>query len=151
MVNPSTRSVIFALFSLSATGAAAQDLRYTPINPAFGGNTFNGATLLNEANAQNKFKDPDALAAAKDQSTGQQFVRQLESQLYSGLATQVSAAIFGKNASPSGTIKFGDQTVTYNRGLDTVTLTIVDATTGTTTVIQIPVLQSSGTTPPIGG
>ena len=131
-----------------ASQAAAQDIRYTPVNPSFGGSPFNGATLLNEANAQNKTVDPAATKAGATQSTGAEFVRQLESRLYSSLANQVSDAIFGKNATPSGTITFGDQTITYSRGLDTVSLTIIDATAGTTTSIEIPSLNTS---PPLGG
>jgi curli production assembly/transport component CsgF len=132
---------------LAAGPAAAQDLRYTPVNPDFGGSPFNGATLLNEANAQNKYTNPAAQAASADQSTGAQFVRQLESQLYASLANQVANAIFGTNAAASGKITFGDQTVTYVHGLDSVSLTITDATAGTTTNIVIPVLNS---TPPVG-
>lgn len=132
----------------SSPATLAQDIRYTPVNPAFGGSPFNGATLLNEANAQNKTVDPAAKAAGSTQSTGAEFVRQLESRLYSSLANQVSDAIFGKNATPSGTITFGDQTITYSHGLDSVSLTIIDATAGTTTSIEIPTLNTS---PPLGG
>ena len=131
-----------------APAATAQDIRYTPVNPSFGGSPFNGATLLNEANAQNKTVDPAATKAGATQSTGAEFVRQLESRLYSSLANQVSDAIFGKNATPSGTITFGDQTITYSHGLDSVSLTIIDATAGTTTSIEIPSLNTS---PPLGG
>ena len=126
----------------------AQDIRYTPVNPSFGGSPFNGATLLNEANAQNKTVDPASTKASATQSTGAEFVRQLESRLYSSLANQVSEAIFGKNATPSGTITFGDQTITYSHGLDSVSLTIIDATAGTTTSIEIPTLNTS---PLLGG
>lgn len=139
--------LLAGLPALAAVPASAQDIRYSPVNPSFGGSPFNGATLLNEANAQNKYVDPAAKSIADTQSTGAQFVRQLESRLYSSLANQVAEAIFGANATPSGTIKFGDQTVTYSHGLDSVSLTIVDATAGTTTSIEIPTLN---TTPPVG-
>lgn len=131
---------LFGALLVPSTPATAQDIRYVPINPAFGGSPFNGATLLNEANAQNKHADPAAKQSDLARSTGAEFVRQLESRLYSSLANQVAEAIFGPNATPSGTITFGDQTVTYSHGLDSVTLTIVDASTGTTTKIEIPTL-----------
>ena len=135
-----TLAAALAAALAAQTPAAAQDLRYVPINPAFGGSPFNGATLLNEANAQNKHADPAAKQTDLARSTGAEFVRQLESRLYSSLANQVAEAIFGPNATPSGTITFGDQTVTYSHGLDSVTLTIIDASTGTTTKIEIPTL-----------
>ena len=131
---------------LASASAQAQDLRYTPTHPNFGGSPFNGANLMNDANAQNKYVDPESKRATDTQSTGAEFVRQLESRLYSSLANQVADAIFGENATPSGTITFGDQTVTYSHGLDSVTLTIIDASTGTTTKIEIPTLNTS---PPV--
>jgi curli production assembly/transport component CsgF len=137
-----TASYVLAVL-LASTAAHAQDLRYTPTHPNFGGSPFNGANLMNDANAQNKYVDPASKQAGDTQSTGAEFVRQLESRLYSSLANQVADAIFGDNATPSGTITFGDQTVTYSHGLDSVTLTIVDASTGTTTNIEIPTLNTS--------
>jgi curli production assembly/transport component CsgF len=37
----------------------ATELVYTPINPSFGGNPLNGTWLLNNAQAQNDYDDPD--------------------------------------------------------------------------------------------
>jgi hypothetical protein len=37
----------------------ATELVYTPVNPAFGGNPLNGTWLLNNAQAQNDYDDPD--------------------------------------------------------------------------------------------
>ncbi len=45
---------------LGALPAAATELIYTPVNPVFGGNPLNGPVLLNNAQAQNNKKDPDA-------------------------------------------------------------------------------------------
>ncbi len=150
MIRPSAVPLAMLLLSASTlfvSPVRAQDIRYTPVNPDFGGSPFNGATLIAEANAQNKYTNPASQAAADSQSTGAQFVRQLESQLYSSLANQVATAIFGTNAAASGKITFGDQTVAYTHGLDSVSLTITDATAGTTTNIVIPTLN---TTAPVG-
>jgi curli production assembly/transport component CsgF len=134
---------LVAAATVSSSGARAQDIRYSPVNPSFGGSPFNGATLLNEANAQNKTVDPASIAVSDSQSTGAQFVRQLESRLYSSLANQVADAIFGVNAVASGTITFGDQSVTFEHGANAVSLTILDTTAGTTTQITIPTLSST--------
>ena len=37
----------------------ATELVYTPVNPSFGGNPLNGTWLLNNAQAQNDYDDPD--------------------------------------------------------------------------------------------
>lgn len=121
--------------SLALSGAAlAQDLVHAPVSPTFGGNPFNSAHILGVAGAQNDYKAP----AATPQSQAELFSRQLQSRLLSALASQVTDAIFGENPQERGTITFGDQTITFERGLDSVKLTIVDKTAGTTTNIEIP-------------
>ncbi|MFN3524355.1 MAG: curli assembly protein CsgF [Phenylobacterium sp.] len=119
-----------ALFGLPA---AAQDLSYTPINPSFGGNPFNSSHLLGVAGAQNDYKEPTTATSQADL-----FSRQLQSRLLSALASQVTDAIFGDDPQDSGTITFGDQTITFVRSLDSVKLSISDAATGTVTDIEIP-------------
>ena len=134
----------FAAVALSATGltASAQELVYTPVNPSFGGDSFNSAHLLGIANAQNDYEDPDSKTAGNSQTD--QFIRQLQSRLLSSLAAEVNDAIFGENPQESGTITFGDQTITFVRLLDSVSLTIIDNATGAITEISIPLL--GGTT-----
>ena len=116
--------------------AAAQDLTYTPIDPTFGGNPFNSSHLLGIANAQNKFKDPSATATGQTQA--QIFAQQLQSRLLSALSGQIVNAIFGDNPQQHGTISFGGQTITFDRGLDNVTLNITDDSTGEVTTIVVP-------------
>jgi curli production assembly/transport component CsgF len=48
------------LVCLNGTAAAGQ-LTYRPINPSFGGDPFNSAHLLGIANANDRYKDPDAV------------------------------------------------------------------------------------------
>ena len=55
-------SVISFVLSISLFGVSvvhAAPLYYTPTNPSFGGNPLNGSVLLNNANAQNDYSDPD--------------------------------------------------------------------------------------------
>ena len=115
--------------------AMAQDMTYQPIDPSFGGNPFNSAHLLGVANAQNTYRDPNSTA---NSSQADIFARQLQSRLLSALSSQIVDAIFGENPQQSGTITFGGQTITFNRGLDEVTLTITDDDTGEVTTIVIP-------------
>lgn len=121
--------------------ALAGDLVYQPINPSFGGNPFNSSHLLGIANAQNKFKDPDSASSG---SQADIFARQLQSRLLSALSSQIVDAIFGENPQQSGTIQFGGQTITFDRGLDEVTLTITDDDTGEVTTIVIPTFVDVG-------
>ena len=116
-------------------------LVYTPINPSFGGNPFNSAHLLGIANAQNKFKDPDA---ASNGSQADIFARQLQSRLLSALSSQIVDAVFGPNAQDHGTVDFGGQTIAWIRDLDQVTLTITNDDTGEVTNITIPTIINIG-------
>jgi curli production assembly/transport component CsgF len=141
-----TQRAAAAVAILAATGlaAAAQELVYKPVNPSFGGDSFNSAHLLGIANAQNDYKDPNAPTTGNSQVD--QFLRQLQSRLLSSLAGQVNDAIFGDNPQQSGTITFGDQVITFVRLLDSVSLTITDNTTGAVTEISIPLLGQTTTT-----
>lgn len=138
-------AILAAAVVSSGFAASAQELVYTPVNPSFGGDSFNSAHLLGIANAQNDYKDPNATTTGNSQID--QFLRQLQSRLLSSLAAQVNDAIFGDNPQESGTITFGDQTITFVRLLDSVALTITDSTTGAVTEISIPLLgQTTGDT-----
>jgi len=129
----------FGLMALTS-GAAAQDLVYTPVNPSFGGNPFNSAHLLAIANAQNDFEPEQD--ADSTQSDLDRFIRSLQSRLLSSLSSQVANAIFGEDAQDEGTIVFGDQTISFVRGLDGIELTITEAD-GSQTVITVPVFTST--------
>lgn len=128
--------------ALAPATASAQDLTYEPINPTFGGNPFNSSHLLGVAGAQNKTRDPSAVAST--QSQADIFARQLESRLLSALSSQIVNAIFGDNPQERGTITFGGQTIDFVRSLSDVTLNIRNDDTGETTTIVIPTFINVG-------
>lgn len=117
----------------------ASDLVYVPTNPSFGGNPFNSSHLLGVASAQNKYKDPSAVSSSDPAA---QFLRTLQSRLLSSLATQITDVIFGENAQNSGLIRFGDQEISFVRGLDSVSLTITNHADGSVTEIVVPLLNT---------
>ncbi|WP_340643812.1 curli assembly protein CsgF [Phenylobacterium sp.] len=122
--------------------AAAAPLTYQPVNPSFGGNPGNSAHLLAIAGAQNSYSAPAVTGASASETQASQFLQQLQSRFLSALASNVTDAIFGANPQESGQIVFGSQTITFNRGLDAVSIDILDATTGQTTNISVPILLS---------
>jgi curli production assembly/transport component CsgF len=119
--------------------ARADELVYTPVNPSFGGSPFNSGHLLGVANAQNDYSAP-----RQKETQAEQFVRLLQSRLLSAVASQVSDAIFGDDAQPSGQIVFDNQSVQWETLGDSIRLLITDTTTGAVTEIIIP------NPPPIG-
>lgn len=149
MVSRGVIAGFLAVLGAAVAPAAAQDLVYTPINPSFGGNPLNSSHLLGLANAQrdataSDAKDGDGTGGGGDPGTGGDsdvdlFIRQLQGRLLSALASQVTEAIFGQNPQDSGTIRFGDTTVEFERTADAITLRIIDGD-GTVTVITVPQL-----------
>ncbi|HEY3813547.1 MAG TPA: curli assembly protein CsgF [Caulobacteraceae bacterium] len=115
-------------------GANAQQLVYTPINPAFGGNPLNSSQLEADASAQNPFKQK---AGGQGLTQAQLFAQQLQSELLAGLANDITQAIFGPNAKASGTTSFDGETISWVTTLGEVTITITDSTGGTS-VITLP-------------
>lgn len=117
---------------------AFADMIYKPINPSFGGDPFNSNHLQGLAASQNQYKEEAAAKAS--QSTSERFLSMLQSRLYSGLASQVSDAIFGPNAQQSGTLVFDDQQISFFNDGSSIHLTVTDSGTGQITNIVIPTL-----------
>lgn len=134
--------IAVSLVTATTSPASAQQLVYTPINPAFGGNPFNASQLLSLANAQNQFLPKSSSTTPPTQA--QQFASQLQSTILAGVAQQVSNAIFGNNPQQSGTISFGGTTVNFNRGLTDITIVIVDPN-GVSTQIVVPTFVATPT------
>lgn len=132
-----TRSVVFAAVIASAFASVAQaDFVYRPVSPTFGGSPLNSSHLQYLAGSQKLHEE-----STPERSSSQQFLRMLESRLYSSLATEVTDAIFGENALPSGTIAFSDQKVDFvNTGTE-IQLIVTDLTNGQITTIIVPTIQ----------
>jgi curli production assembly/transport component CsgF len=125
-----------SLFLLLTGAAAAGTLIYTPINPSFGGNPQNGPVLLNEAQAQNHFTAPSTSSPGSAPLTqGQIFAQELTSQLFSSLSNQITTAIFGENAAPSGTFVFEGTTISFQRVDGNIAISINDGQTITNVTV----------------
>jgi curli production assembly/transport component CsgF len=124
-----------------AGGVQASELVYTPINPTFGGNPLNASQLQYTATAQ-KPNPPAATTTSTQQSTAQQFLQMLQSQLYASLANSVSTAITGTNAQAAGTITLNNMQISWNTVGGQKTVTITDTSTGQITTISLPVVGS---------
>lgn len=138
--NASIVAALYVAFIYCIQPAVASELVYAPTNPSFGGNPFNSSHLLGVAAAQNKYKDPSTVDSSDPAA---QFIRTLQSRLLSALATQITDVIFGENAQDSGIIRFGDQEVSFVRGVDSVQLTISNLADGSVTDIIVPLLNDS--------
>ena len=116
----------------------AQDFVYKPINPAFGGDTFNYQWLLNSAQTQNLLDDPDAVDPFAQGSTLDDFSESLNRQLLSQLSRQLVASEFGEDGLQDGNYTLGNFQINVESTLDGVAITIYDNAVGEQTQIIIP-------------
>ncbi|WP_010686961.1 curli assembly protein CsgF [Methylobacterium mesophilicum] len=148
------RPAVLAAFLLAGAQAQAGSLVYQPVNPSFGGSPLNGSWLQAEAAAQNDAQRraqrlqqiQSAISSSTTQSPGQIFAQQLQSQIYSSLANQITQAIFGENAQQSGSYSFGGSQVSFQRVGANIQLQIFDGQSTTTVVVPATAAVSSGAT-----
>ena len=128
--------LLFALCFI--TDLNAQQLVYKPINPAFGGDTFNYQWLIQSAEAQNKFTDP-AFSSLDDQTDLDNFADGLNRQILSQLSRALlNSQIDIADGLQPGTFSFGSLEVEVLDSVDGLVVNILDTNTGDTTQVVIP-------------
>lgn len=113
--------------------ALASEIRYQPINPSFGGNPFNGAYLLGNADAQN-----DNVRPRQEVDPIENFERTVTNSLLNRISQDITDQILGENAADSGEFSIGDTLLTFNRQGDIVVINIADVVGGTQTTVEVP-------------
>jgi len=128
--------LIACLFGIFVT-SNAQDLVYKPINPAFGGDTFNYQWLLSSAEAQNNFKE-DSSSGYTNKTQLELFKDNLNNQLLNQVSNSLFQEQFGNNGIAPGSYVFGSLSVDiYPSNLGLV-VDILDTDTGEQTQVIIP-------------
>jgi curli production assembly/transport component CsgF len=145
-----TAAIVAAVALVTVGPASASSLVYQPTNPSFGGSPNNGGFLLSLANAQNiplanqTAAQAAAAAAARGGAggtgssaltPGQIFAQQLQSQLLSSFANQITQAIFGANAQQSGNFSFGSTSINFVKVGGQINIAINDGTSITNIVV----------------
>lgn len=126
--------VCLMLGALSAP-AEAQQMVYTPRNPAFGGNPMNHQWLMQSAQAQNDHTE--TRQNARDPL--QNFQDGLQRQILSALSRELITTRFrDMDLSQAGKYDFGDFIVDIIPGMDGITIHIFNVLTGDESVITVP-------------
>ncbi len=115
----------------------AQQFVYRPLNPAFGGNTFNYNWMLSSAEAQNKFKEKSGYSYGK-QSELEKFTATLNRQLLNSLSKDLFQQQLGDADLTEGTYVFGSLVITISPVANGLDITIIDQNTGEQTNILLP-------------
>jgi curli production assembly/transport component CsgF len=130
--------LIFTIIAGTFLGKSQQFV-YKPINPAFGGDTFNYQWLLSSANAQNQFDDKkDYNSLLGNLNSLDSFSQSLNRQVLSELSRKLFEDQFGEGSVQPGNYLFGTmylQITTTNQGL---LINILDTSTGDQSEIIIP-------------
>ena len=131
---------LFALLFCLTIGnqSFSQDFVYKPINPAFGGDTFNYSWLLSAAQAQNKIEDPNPSSFGSSRSTLDNFSETLNRQLLNQISRELIASQFGEEGLTDGQYSVGDFQIDIATSLDGLTITLFDTSNGEQTQIVIP-------------
>lgn len=132
------RSLVIIVFLLVGTHSIAQQFSYKPLNPAFGGDTFNYNWLLTSATSQNQITAP---RNAREQQTelerfGETLNRQILSQISRTLLQQQIEGI--GNFDEEGTFTFGTLAVEVFESSEGLVINILDTTTGEQTQVIVP-------------
>ncbi|MFC4162569.1 curli assembly protein CsgF [Epilithonimonas zeae] len=132
---------IFILMLLTVGGilAKSQQLVYKPINPAFGGDTFNYQWLLSSANAQNPFDDEDSYKNLLDGlNSMDSFTESLNRQILSQLSQKLFEDQFGNGPLTPGNYMFGSLYLQVTQSSQGLLINILNTDNGEQTEIVIP-------------
>ncbi|MGA8853224.1 MAG: curli production assembly/transport component CsgF [Christiangramia sp.] len=129
---------LLLLLMLCTIGTYAQQLVYTPKNPAFGGETFNYQWLLSSAQAQNSFKDPGLDEFGEDRTELDLFRESLNSQLLGQITRKLFSDQLGDGDLKEGRYTFGGLAIDIYPSEDGLVIDILDTNTGEQTQVVIP-------------
>ncbi|RLZ06490.1 curli assembly protein CsgF [Faecalibacter macacae] len=130
---------ILGLFFLISSYAFGQQMVYKPVNPNFGGETFNYQQLMSSASAQNPYDD----SSSKYSSYSTSNLSSFEDQINRKILNQISNSLFGNDYGvgtnfENGIYNVGSLNVNIQDYYGGVTIRIIDIKTGEQTNITIP-------------
>lgn len=131
-------TMLILAFIFTASGLYAQQFRYEPKNPFFGGDTFNYQQLLASANAQNGLTAPSTTADQPSdlEAFGDQLQASILSQISRTLTQQQVNAIEG--ITEPGSFAFGNLALDVFETAEGLIINILDTSNGEETQIVVP-------------
>lgn len=129
--------IITFFLLVGSYGVYAQQIVYKPINPFFGGDTFNYQQLLASADAQNQFEEDEGYDFEQP-SELDNFTASLNRQLLNSLSRDLFQDEFGDESLTEGTYVFGSLVVDVYPTSVGLSVNILDTQTGEQTQIIIP-------------
>ncbi|MBQ0152127.1 MAG: curli assembly protein CsgF [Chryseobacterium sp.] len=116
----------------------SQQLVYKPVNPNFGGDSYNYSWLLGSANAQNQFDNKSGSSGYSAASSMSSFTESLNRQVLSQLSSKLFQNSFGENGVEAGNYVFGSLYVQVTNTSNGTMISILDTNTGEQSEVVIP-------------
>ena len=132
------KQIAFIILFISPFFMFSQQLKYRPVNPAFGGDTFNYQWLMSSAEAQNSFTDPDSNNLGSEQTEMERFTENLNRQLLSQISRILITDNLGDGELQPGTFTLGSLEIEIYDSTEGLVVNILDINTGDQTQIIIP-------------
>lgn len=130
---------LLLLFITMPNMSHAQDFVYKPVNPAFGGETFNYQWLLSSAQAQNTItEDRDGFDRFAEEDPLTEFEESLNRQILSQLTRELVYNQFGEVGLTEGYYEFGSYQIEVSPGDAGIVIQILDMSTGSETNVTVP-------------
>jgi len=125
--------LLSVLLFVSGNALLADELKYKPINPAFGGHPLNGPYLMGNATAQRQYDAP-----RRRRNAVEEFGESIQRALIARISREIVDEIMGEGGKSSGSFEIGGTTLDYNKVGDQVEIVIHDPATGGQTTITVP-------------
>ena len=116
----------------------ADQLVWVPINPSFGGNSFNASWLMQQAEAQNKLGETSRSDWQYDRDPLKDFSESMNRQILSRLSSRLIQSAFGESELEPGHYEIGDYIIDISSTNTGISIIITDPTTGAETKMEIP-------------
>ncbi len=117
------RTYFILVFSLVSSQLVAEPLKYSFSTPTFGGNPLLGNYLMERAQI---FRPEEVKPDPVVRSQSDYFVEQLQRRALSSLSSGILAQLQDPESADEGTYIFDDFTLSYERSLDSITITILE-------------------------
>jgi len=130
-------NILLILLVLMTSVSFAQQFSYKPINPAFGGSTFNYNWLLSSATAQNSYEEE------RDERVQESDLEKFGNNINSQILSQISRALLEQQAggfdfSQPGSYVFGTLNIEIFETGEGLIINILDTSTGEQTQVIVP-------------
>ncbi len=135
--------IFCAMFLMPVGVATASELVWVPINPSFGGPSYNATWLMASAQAQNKLVEKTKPYTAPQTDSIEDFEKRLNSQILYRLSAKIVDEAFGEEGLlPEGETEaqytIGDFSVDISTDLGKITVKLSDISTGNSTTLEVP-------------